>query len=277
MKKIIKEADKKKGIVQITTIDERWYFQPGKNEGTGLPEYQFVPSSTWIAGYYPKGIGFYKWLAQKGWDEAEAIKQAAGDKGSKVHQAIDVLLNGKIVKITDKFLNPTTGQEEELTLEEYETILSFVEWWKERKPAIIAKEFVVFNEKEGYAGTVDCLARIGDKVYLIDYKTSQAIWPEYELQVSSYKHALNPQDFVGLGETEEINLMILQLGYKRNKNAWKESEIEDKFELFLHAKAIWANENGDEKPKQKDYPLEIQLNSDKNQKEKTNKKSKNLE
>jgi hypothetical protein len=42
-----------------------------------------VPSVTWISGFWPKGIGFYKWLADKGWDEAEAAKQAAGDKNEK--------------------------------------------------------------------------------------------------------------------------------------------------------------------------------------------------
>ena len=30
-----------------------------------------------------------------------------------------------------------------------------------------------------------------------------------------------------------------------------------KFSLFLAARQIWANENGDAKPKQKDYPIVI--------------------
>ena len=70
MKKMIIDT-KTKGIVQITTVDERWYLKKDK----------FVPSSTWIANYYPKGIGFNKWLASKGWDRAEALKQEAGEKG----------------------------------------------------------------------------------------------------------------------------------------------------------------------------------------------------
>jgi hypothetical protein len=54
-------------------------------------------------------------------------------------------------------------------------------------------------------------------------------------------------------------VMILQVGYKRNKHAWKETMIEDKFDLFLSAKKIWENEHGAEKPSQKDYPLELSI------------------
>jgi hypothetical protein len=70
---------------QITVADKRWYMKPAKDAETGLPIYLPVPSVTWIAGFWPQGIHFYKWLAEKGWDEAEAIKAAAGDKGSAVH------------------------------------------------------------------------------------------------------------------------------------------------------------------------------------------------
>ncbi len=59
--------------LQVTTIDERWYARPKVNQTTGLPEaFEFVPSVTWITGFYPKGVEFYKWLANTGWDTARA-------------------------------------------------------------------------------------------------------------------------------------------------------------------------------------------------------------
>lgn len=89
MKIEIRKVDQEKGITQITSLDERWYEKDGK----------YFPSLTWICSFWPKGVQFYKWLAEKGWDEAEALKKAAGDKGSKVHHAIEDLLNGKTVKM----------------------------------------------------------------------------------------------------------------------------------------------------------------------------------
>src|SRR5436190_9224064 len=102
MQKIIREVDTKRGICQITVSDERWYLRPVPNAITGVPEYSPVPSVTWICGFWPKGIGFYRWLAEKGWSEAEAIKVAAGDKGSRVHLAIEMILKGEEFRIDTK-------------------------------------------------------------------------------------------------------------------------------------------------------------------------------
>ena len=194
-------------------------------------------------------------MAEKGWDESQAIKSAAGDKGSKVHNAIEDLLSGKELKMEDKYLNPSTREPEELTVEEWEAIMSFQSWWETTKPELISKEFVVFSDKNNYAGTVDLLCKIDGRVWLIDFKTGQSIWPEYELQVSAYKHAIEESrkdEFV-----EEIG--ILQIGYRRNKNMYKLTQIEDKFDLFLSAQSIWANECKDIEPKQKDFPLTLKL------------------
>jgi hypothetical protein len=98
MKKVIKEVDEERGILQVTTADERWYVKQVENPKTKLPEFKYVPSVTWITGHYPKGIAFYKWLAEKGWDESQAIKSAAGG-----HEAISAILAGEEVRIDSKF------------------------------------------------------------------------------------------------------------------------------------------------------------------------------
>jgi hypothetical protein len=211
----------------------------------------YVPSVTWILDVgYPKGIGFYKWLANKGWDEAEALKAAAADKGSKIHSAIDFLLDGRTIKIDSRFKNNETGLDEELTAQEYEAVMAFAAWFEKTKPIVLAREITVFAHDDSYAGTVDLVCKINNEEWVIDYKTGQNIWPSYELQVSAYKHALGG----------EFRLGILQIGYQRNKDKYKFTEVEDKFELFLGARAIWANEHANAQPPQKDYPLEIKLN-----------------
>lgn len=257
MKKIIREVDEKLGIVQVTIADERWYVKEERDPKTELPILRYVPSVTWITGHYPKGIPFYKWLAEHGWDEAEAIKQAAGNKGSKVHDAISAILRGEEVRIDSKFLNRSTEQEEELTLEECDAIKSFVDWRNEAKPVSIAWDVTIFSEKYGYAGTIDYICKIDGKTYIIDFKTSAQVWPEYELQVSAYKKPIELAEFSidGLNDVAAINLAILQIGYRKNKAGYKFTEIEDKFPLFLAARQIWANETEGQEPKKKDYPI----------------------
>lgn len=255
MKKIIRETDEKRGIIQVTIADERWYVKEERDGKTDLPTLRYVPSVTWITGHYPKGIQFYKWLAEHGWDESQAIKQAAGDKGSKVHDAISAILRGEEVRIDSKFLNRSTEQIEELTLEECDAILSFVKWREEVRPESIAWDTTVFSDQYGYAGSLDYVCRIDGVPYITDFKTSQQVRPEYELQVSAYKHALQEQENAEGQGTEPYKLAILQVGYRRNKNGYKFTEVEDQFDLFLAARQIWAKECDGEEPKKKDYPI----------------------
>ncbi len=242
-RKVINEEKK---IVQITTEDERWY---SRLKGEQLI---YIPSVTWICDYYPKGIAFYKWLSQRSWDESESLKQAAAEKGSKIHQACESLMDGITIKIDSKFINHETDLQEELSTEEYEAVMSFVAWFNLFKPEVVKKEFTVFDPQDRFAGTVDLVCKDKGELWLIDFKTGQNIWPSYELQVSAYKHALGG----------EMNLGILQLGYRRNKDKFKFTPVEDKFDLFLVAREIWANECSNIQPLQKDYPLELTLNKE---------------
>lgn len=233
-----KIIDPTKNIIQITTQDERWYF-----DGE-----EYLPSVTWICSFYPKGIGYFKWLAAKGWDEAESLKTEAGQKGSRVHHAIEQLINGQTIKHDDKFSNGNGGPEE-LTADEYEAVLSFVAWFRSTPNlSIKSAEMAVFDRKLGYAGTVDIVAEIGGEQWIIDIKTSADIWPSHELQVSAYAKAL--------GIT---NRAILQVGYKRNKNKYKFTPVEDKYDLFLAAKQIWVAETAGTSPLQREFPIEITL------------------
>lgn len=231
------------GIVRITTEDERWY----------LVDDQYIPSVTWISSFYPKGVAFYKWLADKGWDESQALKEAAGARGSKVHKAIEDLIARKTVKHDAQYLNTSTEKIEELTAQEYGALLSFADWHKETDPIPLHSELIVISKLYNFAGTADFICKIGEETWLIDFKTSSSIWPEYELQMSAYKQALQEQGIL-------IDKMgILQVGYTRNKSNYKFTEIEDKFPLFEAAKAIWANETAGQTVLQKDFPIEIKL------------------
>lgn len=252
MKKEILDVDKTRGIVRVTTTDERWYSFPSKEKYSGLPVYKFIPSVTWICSYYPKGKALTQWIAAKGWDDAEVAKQSAADKGSKIHQACEAWLGGAKIEMSSKFRNHSKQADEELTVEEYEAVMSFVKWWRLVNPELVKAEFVVFNEEEGYAGTVDILVRIGGKLMLIDIKSGQSVWPEYELQLSAYRRCL-------LEEYGQMGMAILQVGYKRNGDGFKFTEVGDKFQIFQATKVVWKNETEGQKPLQKDYPLVLPM------------------
>ena len=287
MQKIIKEVDEKRGIVQITCADERWYLRSSTDPVSGIPVYKGVPSVTWIGGYYPKGIGYYKWLGEHGWDESQALMREAGEKGSAVHLAIERILSGEEFRIDTKVEDKTNGTERELTFEELECVKSFCDWKVETEKDWIIESIrngmTLISDKHNYGGTLDWLYRLTHKTtgevqtWLVDFKTSQQIWRSAEMQVSAYKRTVengeNPVELLnengtGTGkylDVTALRIAILQVGYRRNKAKVKFTEIEDCFDLFLIAQKIWQKEVGDEQVRVIDFP--IVLSAGKNAKE----------
>ncbi len=261
MKIEIMEVDKERGIARVTTPNSRYYARQISVDGTAENKrWDYVPSVTWITEIgWPKGPGFFRYLANKAsWEEAEEIRIAAGEKGSKVHQGVRRLIEGGTVGMGDSFENPNTLKAEELTRDEYHCLMTFNQWCDEEEPEFLANEYTVWNERHNYAGTLDIKCRLKStkyrKIHIVDVKTSIHIFTPMELQVSAYKHADTtlPKSGVRLG--------ILQLGYRLNKKKkFKYTEVPDRFPLFLAAKRIWAHETAGQKPLERTFPLEIQL------------------
>lgn len=282
MKKEIREVDQKRGIVQITCADERWYLRSNTDEATGLPVYKGVPSVTWIGSFYPKGIGYYKWLGEHGWDESQALMREAGEKGSAVHKAIEMILDGEEFRIDTKVM--VEDNERDLTFEELECVNSFCNYLADLKEnyevETIRNGMTLVSDKHNYGGTLDWLVMLTPKVegknplklggptpFLIDFKTSQQVWRSAEMQVSAYKRTiengenaveLRNENGTGTGkylDASNMRIAILQVGYRMNKRFWKFTEVEDCFDLFLMSQQIWKKEVGDADVRVIDFPI----------------------
>ena len=143
-------------LFRSTTSDERVYSFPTKDSKTGLPVYKYKPSTTYILAVgYPKGFYFNEWLKKVG-NEAEAIKTLAGERGSKIHQGVEMLLMGEKVKHDEKLTNPTNGKLEEITAEEYFAIISFGRFWEKLKEKSVVRVLGV----EFKIGRASCRERV---------------------------------------------------------------------------------------------------------------------
>jgi hypothetical protein len=95
-------------------------------------------------------------------------------------------------------------------------------------PVIQECEKTVVNEEYGFAGTLDMIADIGGKRYVIDFKTSKdgTVYPEAHMQVSAYIKSLSGIDggiIVGLAPDGTYNHQICR----------------DGFEPFIHALGLY--------------------------------------
>ena len=127
----------------------------------------------------------YKFYADLGsFAEGEDIKTKSASEGTLIHEAAEAILVGKS-PVVDPSIKPSI-----------EAFVKFIE----RNNIHVDAEYVekqVVNHDERYAGTLDALALIDGKFGVLDIKTSQAIYRDYNLQTSAYMGALE-KDFKNL-------------------------------------------------------------------------------
>lgn len=115
-----------------------------------------------------------------GYANGRAIADKSADEGTLVHEAAEALLLGQDAEIS-------------------ETIAPAIAAFKNFAAAHVIKtnpEFIerrIHHSDHRYAGTVDALITMDGKFGVLDIKTSQAIYRDYNLQTAAYMDALAGQ------------------------------------------------------------------------------------
>ena len=105
------------------------------------------------------------------------VSQKALDIGSEVHNAIEMHLQGKAFKLTTK--EATNAYD------------AFLAWADDVDLKPISLEQTVWGNR--WAGTLDFYGYYKDKLFVIDWKTSKAFYPEMRYQVAAYRNAITYQ------------------------------------------------------------------------------------
>jgi hypothetical protein len=236
---------------QITFLDQRFY---GRNE-------KHYPSVTYILSFIPKNKIFLDWLREKG-EDSDNIAKMAADKGKQVHKAIEKLLRGEEV-------NWIQGNgEAAYSLEVWQMILRFQEFWQMYKPELVGSEIHVFSDRYEYAGTIDLLIKIGDELWLIDIKTNNQIAPIYNYQIAAYKQAFDECfdkkiDRRGILWLKAHTRGEDKSGKKMQGKNWQliepNKEFDEDFQSFLLFYAVFKHECDYFEPITNIYPTSIKL------------------
>ena len=311
-KKIIKDRAKLPGALIVTELDlqnikrskvewfdDRFYkiylpdaIDPGfiKNIPKNLiypgPENQFnvyLPSSTTIQGIERKRF-IEKWRGDVGNKRADQIIDTALNKGSNIHNAIDMLVNGTdIIYQNLKTKNLTIKEIEEYQLTTKRPVLiihdqaEMVQLARYQKlinilnPVILDTEQNVFNLSECYAGTLDQVwyfekdvqyqnsskstIKINAGYYIIDLKTGKSFDEDSTgIQLSSYFKAYH-----------DMNKLSGALGIHLNSNnrsgldgvkiyKYSMTELNRNFKQFLNLKNTFFWTNKDLQPELFEFP-----------------------
>jgi hypothetical protein len=68
-------------------------------------------------------------------------------------------------------------------------LAAFDRFCADHGPGWLVSEQTVVSRRYGYAGTLDALCTLGNRVTLLDVKTGRGVYPEAALQLAAYAHA----------------------------------------------------------------------------------------
>jgi len=162
--------------------------------------------------------------------EHQRIKEEAGDVGAQSHRLVERINKGEDI----------SSDWDNLDMRVQNAVNSYRKWRDENRFIPIENEVIVYSKKHRFAGRLDSLGRINGELVLVDYKTSNAIWPEMFLQTSAYFGAYSemfPSD-------EKIKKIII-VRFGKTDSQFEVMGIDDisliknYYEVFLSAYDIW--------------------------------------
>lgn len=232
----------------------------------------YLPGVTTILNRgYLKGPQMDEWLSRHTAAERERILQSAGEKGDKVHRAIDLMLSADYPPGAKPFFleqsigifNRETKDYEPIANNEWDALLAFQSFWQAHEPQVLVSEATLYNTLHGFAGTADAVLMLTKKcdvkackceelvgeIGLYDWKTSSGIRASYGAQVAAYAFAGNLADHLPKGKRTPDYTAVLRLGTNHKTTGGYEfkpfsfRETCDNFERFLAAQRIAAYEH----------------------------------
>lgn len=166
----------------------------------------------------------------------------AADFGTLLHLRVEAEMRAElgervtVPELPAVFVSLDGGEEPHPVLNAYG---SYLAWRREHRVVPIKAEVRVVSRALGYAGTVDLLASVDDRLVLVDYKTSKSVYPEYRVQVTAYRHAAL--------EMREVKEIIPAMVARFPKTAGDTFEVEEVapsqhdelMDVFLAALTLW--------------------------------------
>ena len=138
----------------------------------------------------------------------KAIMEEAGDIGTQVHKALEIIVNEKIANpdLSWEHLHERHHTFPDERIEK--CVGAFFKWAREHDFVPLESELMVYSKKIGYAGTFDAVGYVNGVLTVVDWKSSKAYYDEMGIQLSAYRHAYSEMT----GKKKVDGMMVLRLG-----------------------------------------------------------------
>lgn len=155
-----------------------------------------VPGTTTIIGRFKDSGALIKWAYNQGREHESLaasgkpapkslyeVTQAAADIGTAAHAMVEASINGTDPEAALATFNlPAEAQDKARS-----SFAAYAEWASMSRLEIVAQEMALVSETHCFGGTPDAIGRVNGKLCLLDWKTSNAVYSDYLLQLAAYR------------------------------------------------------------------------------------------
>tara|TARA_R110002020_G_scaffold5502_5_gene22843 strand:- start:2872 stop:3609 length:738 start_codon:yes stop_codon:yes gene_type:complete len=214
------------------------YLNTSNGRWVQVTEKHIVASVTTILNVIHKPF-LTEWKLKQGY-KADLELQKAVQLGNVTHDILERLVNGEDIDWTDENHYHIRNKKVNINRKMLKAIISFVEWWNNGVPKkMVQTEVNLYNEKRSWCGTADLVCDIYNEKkeiwerWLIDYKTSNQLSEQVDLQLTAYAMLYN--DF-------NPDEPVVRIGALQCKKGWiKATTCQAKLKEFKIATDIWES------------------------------------
>jgi len=187
----------------MATPKDGYYFNGNRLVGT-----------TTVIGRFGDSGGLKYWCWEQGYKQGkdnkpfkfmDAAKKAA-DIGTAAHAMIEAHINGDNPDDTLLSLLPQEaadlGNDIEFVQKANNAYEMYLKWERQTKVKMLSKyqEIQLVSPEYKYGGTPDAIGEIDGEIVLLDWKSSNGLYPDMLLQLSAYNHLINEGIRMDTGE-----------------------------------------------------------------------------
>jgi hypothetical protein len=207
-----------------------------------------VPGVTTIIGRFKDSSALMFWAFKQGQSGAERLydsAEKAADIGTTAHAMIEAHINEED---TIKVLSDSGLSEEDMDKAD-NAYQQYLKWEKQTGITLLSKyqEISLVSKEYRFGGTPDALGMVDGNLVLPDWKTSNAVYMDYILQLAAYKHLvedgvkLDTGEPLGMGEVKGFHLLRFAKDYPDFEHRYF-GELDLAWKQFLLFREAYEND-----------------------------------
>jgi hypothetical protein len=140
-----------------------------------------LPSVTTILSRFKESGGLLYWANQAGLDgkTLDEARMPAATAGTMAHDLVEAHIHGKEP--------PELHGDADVIAKARAAFQTYLKWADGNKITIRHTEVSLVSEEHKFGGRLDAIGVLGNELIMLDWKTSNAVYPDYILQLAGYK------------------------------------------------------------------------------------------